>query len=85
MAHVQLAGGDALGRAVGKTVDHHPAHAADALATVMIEGHRLLAFVGQLLVQQVEHLQEGGIGADVVEMIVLEAPLVVGVGLAPNA
>jgi hypothetical protein len=57
-AHVQLAGRDRLLWAVGDAVDHQPAHAADALATVVVEGHRLLVAVDQLLVEQVEHLQK---------------------------
>ncbi len=41
-AHVQLTGGDAGERAVGAAVDEQAAGAADALATVVVEGdHRL--------------------------------------------
>ena len=41
-AHVELAGRGLL-RAVRDAVDHQPAHAADALAAVAVEGDRILA------------------------------------------
>ena len=58
-AHVKLAsGGSTLGLAVRRTVDVERAHAADALAAVVVEHERLLAFLNQLLVEDVEHLKE---------------------------
>ena len=45
LAHVELAGGRALLRAVGLAVDHQRAGAADALAAVVVEDDRLLALV----------------------------------------
>ncbi len=42
-----------------------PAHAADALAAVVIERDRLLAVGDQLLVDHVEHLEERHVGVDV--------------------
>ncbi len=50
--------------AVGVAVDDHAAGPADPLAAVVVEGDRLLALRGQLLVDDVEHLQERHVGAD---------------------
>ena len=82
-AHVQLAGRRALG-AVGVAGDHQTAHAADALATVAVERDRLVALGVELLVEDVEHLEEGHVRADVRDPVGDEAPRVVGSGLAPD-
>jgi hypothetical protein len=37
-------------------VYHHPAHATNALAAVVVKRHRLLALRDELLVEYVEHL-----------------------------
>ena len=47
-------------------VDHHAARAADAFAAIVLELNRLLAFFNQLFVDDIEHLQKGRVGADVV-------------------
>jgi hypothetical protein len=52
-------------RAVRLAVDHHAAHAADALAAVVVERDRVLALRDQALVDDVEHLQERHVRADV--------------------
>ena len=57
-SHVKLAHGGAPARAVGHAVDQETARPADALAAIVVEGHRLLAAADQLFVQDVEHLQE---------------------------
>ncbi len=84
MAHVELAGGGARLRAVGRAVDHHAAGAADALAAVVLEGHRLLAAGDQLLVQEVEHLEERHVLGDVVELVGLERARGLGAVLTPD-
>jgi hypothetical protein len=56
--HVQLADRGAALRPVRQAVDHEAAAAADALAAVVLEGHRLFALVDQVFVQHVEHLEE---------------------------
>jgi hypothetical protein len=61
-------GGAALG-AVGDAVDDHRAHAADAFAAVVIEGDGLLAAVDEVVVEDVEHLQEGGVLADALDLV----------------
>lgn len=83
VAHVQLAGGDAGQRAVGHAVDGHRAHAADAFAAVVVEGDGVAAGEDDLLVEQVHHLEEGGVLGDVRDLVVLE--LAFGAGLAPHA
>jgi hypothetical protein len=80
---VQLAGGGHLGT-VGLAVDHQPAHAADALAAVGVEGDRLLAVAGQPLVEDVEHLEERHVLGDVVELVGLHRAGGGAVGLAPD-
>ncbi|GAA3420898.1 hypothetical protein GCM10018952_65740 [Streptosporangium vulgare] len=59
VTHVQLAGGGRHLLAVRDTVDDHAAHAADALAAVVVEGDRVVALQDEPLVEDVEHLQEG--------------------------
>ena len=50
----------------GAAVDDDAAGAADALAAVVVERDRLLALRDQALVDDVEHLEERHVGADVV-------------------
>ena len=83
-AHVELAGGGALG-AVGVAVDDQAARAADALAAVVVEGDRVLAVEGELLVEGVEHLQERHVRGDAVDLVGGHAAGGVGVLLAPDA
>ena len=56
--HVELASSGSLSGTVGVTVDVERAHAADTLATVVVEDERLLVLLDELLVENVEHLQE---------------------------
>src|SRR5690606_28103246 len=74
--HVQLAGGGAL-RTVRLAVDHHAAHAADALTTVAVEGDRLLALADEALVEDVEHLEERHVVGHAVDRVGDHAALVV--------
>jgi len=55
---VQLADGGALLPAMGHAIDHLRAHAANTLATVVIEDDRLRAGEYQIFVDAVQHLQE---------------------------
>ena len=85
LPHVELAGGDAVVIAVGTTVDIESAHAADALAAVVVEAHGMRdAVVDKPLVQDVEHFKEGTIRRDVVDGIGLEMTLGAGVLLTPD-
>ncbi len=84
-AHVQLAGGDAVVVAMWAAVDIESTHAADALATVVVEAHGMgYAVVDELLVQDVKHLKEGAVGRDAFQRIGLEMTLGTGVFLTPN-
>src|SRR5918993_1321604 len=67
--HAMLAGGRAALGAVGLAVDHHPAAAADALAAVVLEGDRLAVGGDEPLVDDVEHLEEGHVGADPLRLL----------------
>ena len=72
----------------GSTVIESPSlnlRAADALAAVVVERDRLRAVGDEPLVEHVEQLEERHVGADVVDVVVLEAAPVVGAGLAPDA
>ena len=63
LAHVQLTGGDAVIVAMRAAVDIESAHAADALATVVVEAHGMgYAVVDELLIQDVKHLKERAVG-----------------------
>ena len=63
LAHVELAGGDAVVVAMGATIDIQSAHAANALTTVVVEAHGMgNAVVDEPLIQDVEHLKEGTVG-----------------------
>lgn len=85
LAHVELAGGDAVVVTMRATVDIESAHAADAFAAVVVEAHGMgNAVVDELLVQDVEHLKERTIGRDAFQMIGFEMALGAGVLLSPN-
>ena len=83
-AHVQLAGGGDLG-AVRLTVDHHTTGTADALAAVVVESDRVLVLERELLVEHVEHLEEGHVRRDVRELVRDHPALVVTALLSPHA
>jgi hypothetical protein len=69
---------------MGLTVDHHPARPADALAAIVVEGDRLLTLGGETLVECVEHLQEGHVLGDPVDLVDLEPTGTVGALLTPD-
>ena len=85
MAHVQLAGGDAIIVAVRATVDIKAAHTTNTLAAVVVETHRQGDMVvDELLVELVEHLEEGAFGRDIIYFVRLETPLGLGIFLTPD-
>ena len=84
-AHVRLAAGDTPVGPVGLSVDHQRAGAADALAAIVGESDRFVALQGELVVQDVEHLQKRHVRIQVVRGIVDKAPPVLGARLAPHA
>ena len=66
------------------TVHIEGAHTADTLAAVVVKDDRLLALLDELLVEDVHHLKEGGVGGDVAHLVGLKAALGMSVGLTPN-
>ncbi len=84
MAHVQLAERGAGQRTVGHAVDHEAAHAADAFAAIVVEGHRLFALRDQVLVQHVQHFEERHVVVDVGDFVAHHLALVAGVALPPD-
>ena len=85
LAHVQLAGGDAVVVAMRTTVDIKSAHAADAFAAVVVEADGVRdAVIDELLVQDVEHFKERAVGRDALDGIGLEMAFGVGVLLTPD-
>jgi hypothetical protein len=67
------------------TVDIESAHAADTLATVVVEAYRVRNMVvDELLVQDVKHLKERAVGRDAFQRIGLEMARGAGVLLSPN-
>ena len=84
VTHEQLAGGHLVVRTVGAAVHIQGAGAADALAAVMVEGDGLHALADELVIEDVQHLQEGGILLHVGDMIGLETTLGFGVLLTPH-
>ena len=80
---MQLTGGGLLG-AVRLAGNHQAAHAADALTTVAVEGDRLLTLGVEPLIEDVEHLQEAHVGANVLDLVGDQRTLVAGAGLAPD-
>ena len=71
-------------RPVRLTVDHECARPADALPAVVLERDGVLALGDQSLVEDVEQLEERSILADLVDVVLLEAPSGVRTVLAPH-
>jgi hypothetical protein len=69
---------------VSDAVDHQTAGTADALATVAVEGDRVIPGQHQLLIEHLEHLQERHVRGDVVEAVGDHAAAVLAVLLAPD-
>jgi GMP synthase (glutamine-hydrolysing) A subunit len=70
--HVKLAGRSGFFRAVGDAVDGHGAHAADAFTAIMVKGHGISSILNQALIDNVHHLQEGGMIGDLTCLNILE-------------
>ena len=83
LAHVELAGGGLAG-AVGDAIDGEGAGAADAFAAIVIEGDGFLAFAGEVIVDDVEHFEEGSVFGDIASFDIGEGPWGGGIFLAPD-
>src|ERR1035438_6961727 len=84
VAHVQLAdGGRALGT-VRHAIDHETAHAADALAAIVVEGYRLFVLGDQTFIEYVEHLQERHLRIDIRDFVTHHQAFFARVALPPD-
>ena len=83
LTHVDLAGRSGLTGTMSKTVDVQRAHTADTLAAVVVESHGILTLVYEVVVQNIEHFEERGVGRDVLNLIGLECALRFCVLLTP--
>jgi len=84
MPQVELAGGGAVVAAVRDAIDDDRAHAADALPAIGVKGDWLLAAGDEVLVDHVEHLQEGHVGGEIAGRVGLEPARGGGVFLPPD-
>ena len=83
-AHVELAGSRAGGGAMRVSVDIEGAHAAYTLAAVVVEYDRLLTLLDELLVEDVEGFEEGGVRGGLDIHISLKLALLSRSGLTPH-
>jgi hypothetical protein len=95
MTHEELACGDVIIRTMCPTVDVKGASSANTLTAIVIERYgtaalasfvncnRIHTFPYKLLIQNIEHLEEGCILFDTRNMISLEMSLSLGVFLTP--
>ncbi len=83
-AEVKLAGGGATVGAVGHAVDHDTAGSADPFAAIVFKGDGFFASGDQFIVERVEHLKDGHIGAEVLGLVGFEATFGVAIGLSPD-
>jgi hypothetical protein len=81
---MQLAGGGRSLRAVRDAVDHQAAHAADALAAIVIERDRLLTALDQALVHHIQHFEERHFLADIRSFVLDHSAFGLSVLLAPD-
>jgi len=69
---------------VRHAVDHHAAHAADALAAIVVEGDRVVAVEDQLSLSTSSISRNDAVRRDVLDVVTDHAALVAGPGLAPH-
>jgi hypothetical protein len=84
-SHVQLAHSGRGQGAVWPAVDHQPARTADPFAAIAFECDRFFAAPRQIFVDDVEHLQEGHVVADLSGFVCDELPWRVRVLLPPDS
>ncbi len=84
MAHEELAGGHLIVRTMGAAVHIQGACTADTLAAVVVEGDGFHTLADELVIEDVQHFEEGGVLLHIGDMIGLEVTLGFGVFLAPH-
>jgi len=85
LAHVQLTSGRAALVAVGLAIDHQRARATNTFATIVVEHDSFLAVIDETLIQDVEHLEERCLVADLFDGVILEVSRIIRALLAPHA
>ena len=74
----------ALFRAMGRSVDHTAAHAADAFPAIIVEFNRFFAVQGQAFIDHIQHFQKRHVGMDVIGQKGFKAAPVPRTFLAPD-
>src|SRR5579883_2175797 len=82
--HVELAERGAGQRPVRDSIDHAAAHAANALAAIVVERHRVFAFGDQVLVEHVEHFEKRHVLIDIRDLVPHHAAASLRVRLPPD-
>ena len=69
---------------MGVTIHIHGASATDTLAAVIIIDDRVLALADELIIEHIDHLEEGSVLIDMLHLVGLEVTLLMTVPLTPN-
>lgn len=83
LAHVELASGGFAGT-VRDSIDGERAHAADAFAAIVIKRDGFLTFGSEVIVDDIEHLEEGTFAGDIPSLVIDESTLAFAVLLTPD-
>jgi hypothetical protein len=81
---MQLAGRDAIIGSVGMPIDVERAHTADTFAAVVVEDNGLLTIAYELLIEDIEHLEEGATLGYILQVVGFERTLYLGAALTPD-
>jgi hypothetical protein len=65
-------------------VDYHTTRSANTLTAIVFESDWFFALGDKLFIEHVEHLEEGHVVVDVVELVRYEPAILVFASLAPN-
>lgn len=85
VTHVKLASSHTTVVAMRTAINIKSAHTANTFTAIVIKANRMCnVIVDELLIQNVEHLEEGTIGADVLNFVGLETTLCFSVFLTPD-
>ena len=66
------------------TIHVHRAGTTDTLATVIVIDDRILTLADELIIEHIDHLEEGSILIDMLHLISLKVTLLMTVALTPN-